>query len=456
MYPPARGAGNQPGRLEAASPVAPALRDTAPTGNFLPVTEPFTYRGGRLCAAEIPLEDLAAEHGTPLYVYHRPSIAARIESVRTAFLGHPTRLCYSVKANSNLRLLKWLAGLGVGFDVVSGGELARTAAVGVPPSRVVFAGVGKTPEELATGVTAGLWMINLESVEEARVLADLARERDGAPVPVSVRLNPDVDARTHRHITTGRRVDKFGIAIAEFHELLPWLSGRPELALVGLHMHLGSQITDPAPYAAGIEILLQCREAAAARGADVRWLNAGGGFGISYDGSPVPTALDYAAALLPPLRGSDVELLLELGRYLVGPAGCLVTRVLYRKDREGEPHLAIVDAGMTDLLRPALYEAAHRIVPVREPGIDRATPTDVAGPICESTDFLGRGRPLPPLERGSLLAVLDAGAYGMTMASHYNTHPRPAELWVLEDGSVELLRRRETVADLLAVEREAL
>lgn len=403
-------------------------------------------------AGDLPLVELADRHGTPLYVYHRPTITGRISLVRDAFREHPTRLCYSVKANANLRLLKWLAERGVGFDVVSGGELDRLATVGVPPSDVVFAGVGKTRGELRRAVGAGLWMINLESVEEAWLAAELA-PGGGRAVPVSVRLNPDVDARTHRHITTGRGVDKFGVTVEEFRPLLDWLARETRLELVGLHMHLGSQITDPDPYRDGLGILLDCARDARSAGAPVRWINAGGGFGISYDGDAVPSPEAYARAILPGVREFGAELVLELGRYLVGPAGCLLTRVLYRKERGGRA-LVIVDAGMNDLMRPALYEARHRIWPALER--DGVRPTDVAGPICESSDFLGRDRPLPALEPGDLLAVLDTGAYGMAMANHYNSHPLAAEVWITEDGTVETIRRRETVDDLLAVEREAL
>lgn len=416
---------------------------------------PFQYQGGELQAGGVGLARLAAEHGTPLYVYHRPTIEARLDDVRRAFREHPTQICYSVKANSNLRLLKWLAGLGVGFDVVSAGEIARTAACGVDADRVVFAGVGKTQAELEAGVEAGLWMINVESVDEARTLAEIAALRGGLQVPISLRINPDVDAGTHRHITTGTSADKFGISPTEYRSLLPWLAAVPGLDLVGLHMHLGSQIVDPDPYRRGIAVLLACGEEARAAGLDPRWLNAGGGFGIAYDGGEAPDPAAYAAVLVPAAREFGAELLLELGRYLVGPAGCLLTEVQYRKTRDGR-ELVIVDAGMTDLLRPALYDAFHRIVPVGAYDPDHVRPTDVAGPICESTDFLGRERRLPPLERGDLLAVLDAGAYGMSMASHYNTHPRAAEVWIDERGAVEPIRRRETAADLLAVEREAL
>ena len=441
-----------PGRGQPPARVAPPG-----VGPSLGAVEtPFRYEDGELRAGGVPLAQLAAAHGTPLYVYHRPTIAARLDAVREAFRSHPTEICYSVKANSNLRLLKWLAGLGVGFDVVSAGEIARTAASGVPAGRVVFAGVGKTRAELEAGVAAGLWMINVESVDEARVLADVAgARREESPVPVSLRVNPDVDAGTHRHITTGRSADKFGISPAEYLELLPWLARTPALELVGLHMHLGSQITDPGPYARGIAVLLECGSEARAAGFAPRWVNAGGGFGIAYDGGEAPAPEDYAAVLIPAVREFDAELLLELGRYLVGPAGCLLTEVQYRKTRAGR-ELVIVDAGMTDLVRPALYEARHRILPLVESDAGPERPTDVAGPICESTDFLGRERPLPPLAGGDLLAVLDAGAYGMSMASHYNTHPHPAEVWIDESGRVETIRRRETADDLLAVEREAL
>ena len=417
--------------------------------------QPFAYENGRLAASGVALADLAAEHGTPLYVYHLPTVAARIEAVERAFASHPTRICYSVKANSNLRLLRWLGERGVGLDVVSGGELERARAAGVTPSEVMFAGVGKTPEELEAAVRHGVWMVNAESVEEVEALAAVAARAGGVPARLSLRINPDVDARTHRHITTGRGVDKFGIALAEYEALLDDLEGRAEIELVGLHMHIGSQITQTAPYAEAIRVLADATRRGLDRGYPIRWLNAGGGFGIAYRGQAVPGPEEYAAAILPAIEGLDVELLLELGRYLVGAAGCLLTRVLYRKPRAGRA-LAIVDAGMNDRLRPALYDAEHRIVPLDEPDPATVQATDVAGPICESSDFLGRDRPLPPLAPGELLAILDAGAYGMAMASHYNSHPRPAEVWIDEAGTVETIRRRETIDDLLAIEREAL
>jgi diaminopimelate decarboxylase len=421
---------------------------------FAIVPSPFTYFDGTLATAGVSVADLADEYGTPLYVYCRPSISERISAVREAFSEYPTRLCYSVKANSNLRLLEWLAGYDLGFDVVSAGELARARSVGISPRQIVFAGVGKTREEIVAGVEAGLWMINIESVDEARVLAEVAGGSVRDEVCVSLRVNPDVDAHTHRHITTGREADKFGIALDEYGELLDWMAGRSEMRLVGLHMHIGSQITRTDPYQRGMDVILECAEMARAAGFSIEWINAGGGFGISYDGAPVPMAEEYAAALIPAVRTLGAGLVLELGRYLVGSAGCLVTEVLARKKRGGRS-VVIVDAGMTDLLRPALYETPHRIVPAVEADAAETRLTDIAGPICESTDFLGRGVSLPPLNRGDRLAVLDAGAYGMSMASHYNTHTRPAEVWITEAGEVEVIRRRETFDDLLSVELEA-
>ena len=417
------------------------------------MSTPFDYADGQLGVGGVSLADVASEFGTPLYVYHRPTIGARLAAVREAFGGHPTRVCYSVKANSNLRLLKWLNSQGVGFDVVSAGELARAVIADVAAERVVFAGVGKTNAELQQAVASKLWMITLESVEEAKAVTRLADAMGRSAVPVALRINPDVDALTHPHITTGRGMDKFGLIPAEFADALHWVVERSEVELVGLHMHLGSQITDMRPYKQGLEEVVRCARQAQEVGAPLKWINAGGGFGISYDGESVPAAADFAAAIVPMIRATGVELVLELGRFLVGPAGCLLTKVLYNKPRP-DRRLAIVDGGMTTLLRPALYGAEHRVWPVEE-NDGALEPTDVGGPICESTDYLARRRQLPRLEAGALLAVLDAGAYGMSMVSHYNSHPGPAEVWITEDGEVELIRRRETIEDLLAIEMEA-
>ncbi len=417
------------------------------------MTTPFAYADGQLGVDGVPLADLASRFGTPLYVYHRPTIDARLAAVREAFDGYPTQVCYSVKANSNLRLIKWLNTREVGFDVVSGGELSRAVIAGVPAKRVVFAGVGKTEAELQQALASKLWMITLESVEEAEAVTRLAEAMGRSAVPVALRINPDVDALTHPHITTGRGMDKFGLIPAEFEDALTWVLERPEVELVGLHMHLGSQITDMRPYEQGLEEVVRCANQAQEAGAPLKWINAGGGFGISYAGESVPAVADFAAAIVPMIRPTGAELVLELGRFLVGPAGCMVTTVLYNKPRP-DRQLAIVDGGMTTLLRPALYGARHRVWPVEEDG-GALEPTDVAGPICESTDYLARRCPLPPLESGATLAILDAGAYGMSMVSHYNSHPGPAEVWITEDGVIEQIRRRETIEDLLAVDLEA-
>jgi diaminopimelate decarboxylase len=406
---------------------------------------PFDYADGQLGVDGVSLTDLASEFGTPLYVYHRPTIDARLAAVREAFDDYPTRVCYSVKANSNLRLLKWLNSREVGFDVVSAGELTRAVIAGVPAERVVFAGVGKTEAEHQQAVASKLWMITLESVEEAEAVTRLADAMGRSAVPVALRINPDVDAL--------REMDKFGLIPAEFEDALTWVLERPEVELVGLHMHLGSQITDMRPYEQGLEEVVRCVNQAQEAGAPLKWINAGGGFGISYDGESVPDVADFAAAIVPAIRPTGIELVLELGRFLVGPAGCLLTKVLYNKPRP-DRQLVIVDGGMTTLLRPALYGAEHRVWPVEQHD-GALEPTDVAGPICESTDYLARHRSLPRLESGATLAILDAGAYGMSMVSHYNSHPGPAEVWITEDGAIETIRRRETIEDLLAIDMEA-
>ena len=414
----------------------------------------FSYSDGDLSAGSVRLADLAREYGTPLYVYHRPAIADRIEAVRAAFGSVPTHLCYSVKANSNLKLLRWLAGHELGFDVVSGGELERLDRVGVEPARIVFAGVGKTEAELRLALDRAIWMITAESVGEVDRIAALAAEAGRTGVPISLRMNPDVDAVTHPYTTTGRRQDKFGILIDELGDLLDRLTQTDVVSLVGLHMHLGSQITSVQPYREGMQLLMECLGEALDSGFQIRWLNTGGGFGIPYQGQAVPTAEQYAGAICPLLKNTGLELVLELGRYLLGEAGALITEVQYVKPRDGGD-LVITDAGMTDLLRPALYQAHHAIRPLVEASDADRSPATVAGPICESSDVLGVDVPLPATAPGDLLAIMDAGAYGSAMASNYNSHLRPAEVWIAEGGAVELIRRRDSLDDLLRAEIDA-
>jgi diaminopimelate decarboxylase len=325
----------------------------------------------------------------------------------------------------------------------AGGEAART----------VFAGVGKTPGALQAAVEARLFMLNVESLGELAAVIDLARGRR-AEVPVAIRINPDVDPHTHRYITTGKRENKFGLERAEVARALELLRGARGVRLAGLHAHIGSQIETARPYAEAVERLLELVRLARAAGFDPEWVNAGGGFALGYDGREVPEFGDYAAALLPAIEGEGLKLVLEIGRAIVGDAGGLLTRVLYEK-RPGDRRLLITDAGMNDLLRPALYGAWHRIWPVGRPAgeSERLVPTDVAGPICESSDYLAFERDLPPVQPGECLLVFDAGAYGMSMASQYNSHPRPAEVLV-DAGDAVLVRRRETFEDLIRAEEE--
>lgn len=417
--------------------------------------DPFSRIDGILCAGGIPLDRLADEYGTPLYVYDQTAIRERVEAVTSAFASHEMALCYSVKANSNLRVLRYLSDLDTGFDIVSGGELHRLIQAGIGVDRTVFAGTGKRREELEMAIRAGVWLITIESLGEVDVLSDVMRGQGAETVEVALRLNVDVDAGTHTHITTARRKNKFGIDTDRLPMLLDRLQEVPALRPVCLHMHLGSQITVTEPYRRGMERLVTAVDVVEGAGYPIRWLNAGGGFGIPHQGEDVPRFDEYAGAILSPVGSSDRGLILELGRCLVGPAGCLVTEVLYRK-QQGDRDLLIVDAGMNDFQRPALYDAYHRILPVRKSPDDGTHLFDVAGPICESSDIFGVERELPDTGPGMMLAILDTGAYGMSMSGNYNSRCRPAEIWVTEEGEVEQIRRRETLDDLITVELEGL
>ena len=347
--------------------------------------------------------------------------------------------------------MKLISDQQLGFDVVSGGELRRLLMAGIPVTRTVFAGVGKGDEELQLALESDIWMITVESVVEAQRLSQIVQTGDRKTTQIGLRLNLDIDARTHRHITTGRKEDKFGIESDSIPDFIGWLADHSELEPICLHMHLGSQITSVDPYVEGVGRLLEIREMFQKAGFNISWINAGGGFGISYKEDTVPAATQYAASILPLISGLDTGLILELGRYLVGPSGCLITRVLdgkYRNKRK----LLIADSGMTDLMRPALYEAYHKIVTVEKTDDPNTTLCDVAGPICESTDMLGWQRFLPDLQRGDLLAVMDVGAYGMSMASNYNSRSRPAEVMITGKGEYELIRRRERPEDIWSSE----
>jgi diaminopimelate decarboxylase len=411
----------------------------------------------------VPLENLAERFGTPLYVYSASAIRQRLCAFEQAFRKIPHTVCYSVKANSNLGILRLLAGMGCGFDVVSGGELERVLRVDRSASqRVVFSGVGKTADEMRAALRAGILLFNVESASELEVLAECAA-RLKRRARVALRVNPDVPANTHPHISTGLREHKFGIPMDEARNFYARASGHKYLQIAGVGVHIGSQLTDVRPFAAAMKRVARLVRGLRADGYQIDYVDAGGGLGISYD-SNLPEigacVTQYADAILRPLRGLKVHLLLEPGRSIVGPAGALLTRVLYKK-RNGAKKFLVVDAAMNDLLRPALYDAYHEVVPVRMEGLQgkglrkngrrKKETADVVGPVCETGDFLARDRKLPVTREGDLLAVLDTGAYGMVLASNYNTRPRPAEVLV-EGKSVKVIRRREAVRDLLRLE----
>jgi diaminopimelate decarboxylase len=421
----------------------------------------FSYRrvGGSqvLHCDRVSLLRLAEDHGTPLYVYSARAIRQRVRQFEAAFRGVPHTLCYSVKANSNLSILRLLSKLGCGFDVVSGGELQRVLRANrAAAENVVFSGVGKTTQDMETALHAGILLFNVESESELRALARCAArlKRDA---PIALRVNPEVPAKTHPYISTGLQQHKFGIPIREARRLYAAAATMPRLKVRGVSVHIGSQIADPKPFAIAISRVSDLVRDLRRDGHQIQYVDAGGGLGIAYEPCHVINfsshVRNYARAILKPLRGFEVHLLLEPGRSIVGPAGALLTRALYRKNNNRKRFL-VVDAAMNDLLRPSLYNAYHEIVPVRQTatGEARAETVDVVGPICETGDFLARNRKLPRIEEGELLAIVDAGAYGLALASNYNTRCRPAEVLV-EGTSAKVIRRREAIADVLRLEK---
>lgn len=414
--------------------------------------------GSILHCDKMPLTSLAAAFGTPLYVYSASTIRERMRAFERAFRRVPHTVCYSVKANSNLSILRLLARMGCGFDVVSGGELERVLRVSRSAAKeVVFSGVGKTTDEMRAALKADVLLFNVESESELSSLAKCA-DRVKKKARIALRVNPDVRAETHPYISTGLHQHKFGIPIEDARRLYTQAAKMKSLEIAGVSVHIGSQITDVKPFAATMARVAELTRTLRADGHPIQYIDAGGGLGISYENHSLPSFAEhvssYADALLTPLRGLKVHLLLEPGRSIVGPAGALITRLLYKKTN-GKKAFLVVDAAMNDLLRPSLYRAHHEIVPVRaydalEGGSQETV--DVVGPICETGDFFARDRDLPVMQEGDLLALLDTGAYGMVLASNYNTRPRPAE--VLVDGkSVKVIRKRETIADLVHGER---
>jgi len=416
-----------------------------------------------LHAEGVPLADIAARFGTPCYVYSRAALTDGYRQFAEALRGREHLICYAVKANSNLAILNVFARLGAGFDIVSGGELQRVLAAGGEASKVVFSGVGKSIAEMRMALEAGILCFNVESAAELERLDEVAGDMCKV-APVSLRVNPDVDAKTHPYISTGLKQNKFGVAYEEAPALYRKAQASPHLRVTGIDCHIGSQLTETGPFIAAAEKILALVDALAQEGIRLEHIDLGGGLGIRYNDETPPPIGDYAAALLGALRGRSEKLLIEPGRVLVGNAGVLLARVEYLKHGE-EKNFAIVDAAMNDLMRPALYDAYHEIFPVcREPspqsspacggGGDRERQSliyEIVGPVCETGDFIGRARELV-IAPQSLLAVLSAGAYGMSMSSNYNTRPRAAEVMVGGD-TMHLVRERETVAQLYAGEK---
>jgi diaminopimelate decarboxylase len=422
----------------------------------------FAYHGsassghGQLFCEGVGLEALAAHYATPLYVYSAAMIRARVKAFSRAFESIPHTVCYSVKANSTLALLRLLAREGTGFDVVSGGELQRVLRVNrKAPSHVVFSGVGKTATEMELALRSGILLFNIESASELNLLSATAT-RLKKRAAVAVRVNPDVSAKTHPYISTGLHQHKFGVPIPEALTLYDQAAKQPHLKVAGVSVHIGSQITDVGTFQEALERVVDLIRTLRGLGHDIRYVDAGGGLGISYEGAQTSFEKQisaYARAVLRPLRGLKLHLLLEPGRSIVGPAGVLLTRVLYRKRNNGKRFL-IVDAAMNDLLRPSLYGAYHEIVPVQRESRETEI-TDVVGPICETGDFFARDRKLLLVNEGDLLAILDVGAYGAVLGSNYNTRGRAAEV-VVDGTKARVIRRRETLQDQIRLEEPLL
>jgi len=408
----------------------------------------FEYRDGRLFGENVDLSRVAEEFGTPCYVYSRATIERHFRAFDAALAGQDHLVCYAVKANSNLAVLNVLARLGAGFDIVSVGELERVLAAGGDPAKVVFSGVGKRADEIRRALEVGIRCFNVESEAELDRLNRIAGEL-GVRAPVSLRVNPDVDAKTHPYISTGLKENKFGVAIDQALGVYLRAAELPWIEVTGVDCHIGSQITQATPFVDALDRVLVLVDALLERGIALRHLDLGGGLGITYRSETPPLPGDYAAPLLARLAGRDLEILIEPGRAIIGNAGVLLTRVEYLKHTEHK-NFAVVDAAMNDLLRPTLYGAWMNIVPVvpREPAAAKLY--DVVGPVCETGDFLGKERELA-LEAGDLIAVRSAGAYGFSMSSNYNTRPRAAEVMV-DGAAVHLVRERERIADLFAGE----
>lgn len=414
----------------------------------MPVPPPVPVQ--HLPVAAGTLDTIAARVGTPAYVYSAPVIRAAYAEIDDALVGCPHSLHYALKANSTLAIARLLRQLGSKADANSGGEIEVALRAGFLPDDIVFTGVGKSGDELRRALELGVAAINAESPGELERVAAIAAEL-GTQARVAVRVNPDIDARSHPHISTGLRTNKFGIPIEDARDVYAWIARQPSLQAVGVHCHVGSQITALDPLRSSAERIVALALDLRQTGIPIEHVDLGGGLGISYDGTPVPTMAEYAAMLASVVGPHDFHLVLEPGRALVGASGLLLTRVIDLKTYTDGPRFAVLDAGMTELIRPALYGAFHRIVAVSpRAGVDQ--PYEVVGPLCESSDIFGRNRMLPPLEVGDLVAILDTGAYGSVMGSTYNRRTLPPEVLVEDSDSWRVIRRRQTIDDLLALE----
>jgi diaminopimelate decarboxylase len=418
------------------------------------VSTAFHYSGDRLFCDGVSADELVAAYGTPLYVYSQRAIIDRYREFDQAFAGIDRLIAYSVKANGNLALLKLLGEQGAGADIVSSGELHRVCLAGIPPERIVFSGVGKTINELAAALEADIYSFNVESEGELLALANLG-EATGKAIPIALRVNPDIESPTPHHYTrTGHRATKFGIPIEEAAELYRFARASKGIRIRGIDVHIGSQILEVEPYQLALRRALEMVNELRDLEIELEYIDLGGGFGVAYEGEAGPTAADFAKALLPDLRRSGLRLVLEPGRFIMAPAGILLTRVVYVKQMGGKTFV-ITDAGMNDLLRPSHYASYHHVEPVhRYKGRDDI-PVDVVGPICETGDFLALDRMIQQPEQGELLALRTTGAYGFSMASTYNARPRPAEVLVAGNQH-RLIRKRETHEDLVRGEIELL
>ncbi|MGR9105385.1 MAG: diaminopimelate decarboxylase [Gammaproteobacteria bacterium] len=411
----------------------------------------FNYRGTTLFAENVPVAEVAQNYGTPCYIYSRATLERHWHAFDRAFGSHPHLICYAVKANSNLAVLNVLARLGSGFDIVSAGELARVLKAGGQPEKIVFSGVGKRDDELRLALETGIRCFNIEVEQELDRLNRIAAEF-GRRAPVSIRVNPDVDAKTHPYIATGLKENKFGIDFRDALQVYRHAAELPALDVIGIDCHIGSQLTSVKPFIDALNRILELTARLQHEGIAIHHLDLGGGLGIRYFDEDPPDPATYAGALFAALGGLDLEILLEPGRAIAGNAGILVTRVEHLKPTR-EKNFAIVDAAMNDLLRPALYGAWQEIIPVEQRDGSRDTEYDIVGPVCETGDFLGKGRRLTLLA-GDLLAVRSSGAYGFSMSSNYNSRPRAAEIMVDQDR-MHLVRRREEIVQLYSGERLA-